>query len=137
MLFQVSSELLIWKLFVVDVQGEKGMTWSNLNDSENDMKTVLIILAVEWIVFLLLTLYLDQVVSADNGIRKHPLFFLGFKSKGEATKSGDAKLTTARSRRFSGSRRSMAHVNSEDAKAKPDRADVAREVSQIECALAD
>jgi ABC-type multidrug transport system ATPase subunit len=110
--------------------GEKGMKWSNLNDSENDMKTVLIILAVEWIVFLLLTLYLDQVVSADNGIRKHPLFFLNFKRKGEAAK-GDAALTTARSRRFSGSRRSMAHISSEDSKAKPDRADVARERQNV------
>lgn len=104
------------------------MKWSNLKDKQNGMKTVLIILAVEWIVFILLTFYLDQVVSSENGIRKHPLFFLNFKRKGENTKGGPA-LTSARSRKFSGSRKSMAHINAEDHKAKPDRADVAREVS--------
>jgi len=111
------------------IQGEKGMKWSNLNDKENGMKEAMIILAVEWVVFLLITFYLDQVVSSDNGIRKHPLFFLNFKRKGDTTSKGAPALTTARSRRFSGSRKSMAHIETEDLKAKGDRPDVAREVS--------
>lgn len=114
-------------------QGEKGMKWSNLNDEENGMKEVLIILFIEWIVFLILTIYLDQVVS-DNGIRKHPLFFLGFKRKGDTqTKGAGPALTPNRSRKFSGSRRSLAHINAEDLKNKADRPDVAREVSHEIC----
>lgn len=105
----------------------KGMQWSDLKDNKNKLQTSLIILAVEAIVFMLLALYLDQVVSSDNGINKHPLFFLNFKRKGAKP---EAALTTARSRRFSGSSRAMAYMNAEDAKAI-DRPDVAREVSSL------
>uniref|UniRef100_A0A7I4ACZ0 ABC transporter domain-containing protein n=1 Tax=Physcomitrium patens TaxID=3218 RepID=A0A7I4ACZ0_PHYPA len=120
----------LYENFIVDLNTSniKGMQWSDLKDNKNKLQTSLIILAVEAIVFMLLALYLDQVVSSDNGINKHPLFFLNFKRKGAKP---EAALTTARSRRFSGSSRAMAYMNAEDAKAI-DRPDVAREREQVE-----
>ena len=102
------------------------MQWSNLNDPKNGMKTVLIVLTVEWIVFMLLNLYLDQVVS-DNGIRKHPLFFLNFKRKNKT--AGGAVLSSSLSGKFSGRSKSFGHMNAEDQKSKADRPDVDTEVS--------
>ncbi|KAG0592931.1 hypothetical protein KC19_1G291300 [Ceratodon purpureus] len=110
--------------------GTKGMQWSNLNDEKNGMKTVLIILAVEAIVFMLLTLYLDQVVASGGGIRKHPLFFLNFKRK---DKSIGSTLASSRSnsRKISGSSKSLSHMAVEDKKAVK-RQDVEREREQVE-----
>ncbi|KAG0620187.1 hypothetical protein M758_4G196700 [Ceratodon purpureus] len=115
--------------------GEKGMRWSNLNDERNDMKSVLIILAVEWVVFMLLNFYLDQVVSSDNGIRKHPLFFLNFKRK-DKTKGGPA-LSSSLSRKYSGRSKSLSHIEAEDLKSKADRPDVARERDQVKSLAAN
>ncbi|CAI5466130.1 unnamed protein product [Closterium sp. Yama58-4] len=50
------------------------LTWATA--ATNGYLTAVAILAVEWLVFLLLAIYLDQVVSAGSGVRKHPLFFL-------------------------------------------------------------
>ena len=110
-------------------QGTKGMQWSNLNDEKNGMKTVLIILAVEAIVFMLLTLYLDQVVASGGGIRKHPLFFLNFKRKDKSIGSTLAS-SGSNSRKISGSSKSLSHMAVEDKKAVK-RQDVEREVSHI------
>ena len=52
------------------------MQWTNINDSQNGMKNVLGIMAVEWILFLLLTHYLDQVLVSGSGLKKNPVFFL-------------------------------------------------------------
>merc|ERR1711871_331688 len=38
-------------------------------------------LVVETAVLLLLTVYLDQVLPSPIGVKKHPLFFLGVKSR--------------------------------------------------------
>jgi hypothetical protein len=40
------------------------MGWSNLSDSQNGLVTALVILLVEWLLFLLLGYYLDQVRPA-------------------------------------------------------------------------
>lgn len=58
--------------FEANATGNDGMRWSNLNDSVNGMRTVLIIMFIEWILVLLVAYYLDQVL----GSRKSPLFFL-------------------------------------------------------------
>jgi hypothetical protein len=42
---------------------------------------VLVSMAIEWPVFLLLALYLDQIIDSGHGVTKHPLFFLGIKYK--------------------------------------------------------
>ncbi|KAK6123306.1 hypothetical protein DH2020_042957 [Rehmannia glutinosa] len=52
--------------------GTDGMRWKDLNDSNNGMREVLIIIAVEWVVVLGVAYYADQVVSSG----KNPLFFL-------------------------------------------------------------
>lgn len=53
-----------------------GMRWENLNDSMNGMRDVLVIMVCEWAVLLLVSFYLDQVVTCG----KSPLFFLPKKS---------------------------------------------------------
>ncbi|KAF5178760.1 Abc transporter a family member [Thalictrum thalictroides] len=53
-----------------------GMKWEDMNDRLIGMKEVLIVMSIEWCVFLILTFYLDQVVSTGSGVKKHPLFFL-------------------------------------------------------------
>jgi hypothetical protein len=50
--------------------GTNGMKWANLSDSENGMRTVLIIMVVEWAILLPLAFYLDQVSSLGGGLRK-------------------------------------------------------------------
>ncbi|XP_066327202.1 ABC transporter A family member 7-like isoform X2 [Miscanthus floridulus] len=56
--------------------GTTGMKWSNLDDSLNGMRGVLIIMVVEWAILLPLAFYADQVSSLGGGFRKNPFFFL-------------------------------------------------------------
>ena len=58
--------------------GTSGMQWRDLNDRQNGMKDVLIIMFVEWLVFLPVAYYLDKVLG---GIRKVPLFLLNYFQK--------------------------------------------------------
>ncbi|KAL9155879.1 hypothetical protein ABFS82_09G035500 [Erythranthe guttata] len=57
--------------------GSDGMRWNDLNNSNNGMREVLIIIAVEWLVVLCVAYYADQVASSG----KNPLFFLRKKPK--------------------------------------------------------
>jgi len=60
--------------------GTSGMSWSDLSDDpRNGFGAVLTALALEWPLFMILTLYLDQVIDSGSGVPKHPLFFLGYK----------------------------------------------------------
>ena len=46
------------------------------------LAVVFVILVVEWIVFLVLAVYLEQVLASGTGVRRYPLFFLpSWKSK--------------------------------------------------------
>lgn len=56
--------------------GTYGMYWEYLSSSSNGMREVLIIMSVEWVVFLIAAYYLDQVISSETGNRRSPLFFL-------------------------------------------------------------
>ncbi|PIA27921.1 hypothetical protein AQUCO_07400037v1 [Aquilegia coerulea] len=56
--------------------GTDGMRWKNLSDGKNGMRTILIIMFVEWLLVLPVAYYLDQVVSSGSGVKKSPLFFL-------------------------------------------------------------
>ncbi|TVT99243.1 hypothetical protein EJB05_55419 [Eragrostis curvula] len=47
-----------------------GIQWRDLSNKENGMIDILIIMALEWVSFLLLTLYLDEYGSLRKGIRK-------------------------------------------------------------------
>lgn len=111
----------------MNFQGEKGMQWSNLNDESNGLKDVLVILFVEWVVFMLLTFYLDQVAATESGINKHPLFFLNFKRKAKKSAGGRG----IGSRQPSARSKSLGQINVENGGGIGDRQDVAREVSII------
>jgi hypothetical protein len=74
--------------------GTKGMRWGDLSNSENGMRTVMIIMVLEWIVLLPLAFYLDQVSSLGGSIRKNPIFFLNFLKKKKIARSRSLQLTT-------------------------------------------
>jgi hypothetical protein len=81
--------------------GTKGMRWSDLSNSENGMRTVMIIMVLEWIVLFPLAFYLDQVSSLGGGFRKNPLFFLNFLKKKKMVRSRSLQLTTSFNRQGS------------------------------------
>lgn len=56
--------------------GTYGMFWEYLSNSNNGMREVLIIMSIEWVVFLIVSYYLDQVISSGSGNRWSLLFFL-------------------------------------------------------------
>ncbi|OIS96113.1 PREDICTED: ABC transporter A family member 7-like [Nicotiana attenuata] len=56
--------------------GTYGMYWEYLISNGNGVREVLIIMSVEWVVFLISAYYLDQVISSGTGNRRSPLFFL-------------------------------------------------------------
>ncbi|KAE8817675.1 ABC transporter A family member 7-like [Hordeum vulgare] len=56
--------------------GTDGMKWTNLGDPVNGMRTVLIIMVIEWAILLPLAFYLDQVSSLGGGLRKRLLISL-------------------------------------------------------------
>ncbi|KAK6924978.1 ABC transporter-like, ATP-binding domain, partial [Dillenia turbinata] len=62
--------------------GNRGMQWKDLSDSTNGMKEVLIIMLVEWILVLIVAIFVDQVLSPGSGISRGPIYFLkSFKKK--------------------------------------------------------
>ncbi|KAF5188856.1 Abc transporter a family member 7-like [Thalictrum thalictroides] len=56
--------------------GTDGMRWKNLSDGKNGMRTILIIMFVEWVLVLPVAYYKDQVVSSRSSVKKSPPFFL-------------------------------------------------------------
>lgn len=58
------------------IVGTYGMCWDYLSNSNNGMREVLIIMSIEWVVFLIVSYYLDQVISSGSGNRRSLLFFL-------------------------------------------------------------
>ena len=66
-----------------------GITWSNLDDPGNGLVAVMIIFAVESVLFLVVAWYLEQVYPQGCGVARHPLFFLGKKYKSELYEEED------------------------------------------------
>ncbi len=95
------------------LQNTKGMGWKNLNDPLNGMKTALGIMVVEWLVFLIIAYYLEQVIASGSGVKKHPLYFLKFLYRGNKEKDVEAKNLL---------------VPNEETNIEMDRPDVAQEV---------
>ncbi|KAK9049056.1 hypothetical protein SSX86_031977 [Deinandra increscens subsp. villosa] len=58
--------------FAGNYMGTDGMRWGDLSDSKNEMRRVLIIMVLEWLVIFFVTYYIDQ--AGRSG--KSPLFFL-------------------------------------------------------------
>lgn len=69
---------------------ETGMGWQDINSSINNFKYVyfLQMQSIGIVFFLVLGIYLDQVWPSEIGMRRHPLFFLGFPFK---AKEGENK----------------------------------------------
>jgi len=70
-----------------------GLSFSNLNDGYNGMSVAMGIMAIEWVIFLVLAWYLEQVLPTGTGVRRPPLFFLkGRKRRGKrnSISAGDA-----------------------------------------------
>ncbi|XP_010261075.1 PREDICTED: ABC transporter A family member 7-like isoform X2 [Nelumbo nucifera] len=57
--------------------GTFGMKWEDLSDQKDGIRGTLIIMALEWLILLAVSYYMNQVISSGNGITRHPLFFLG------------------------------------------------------------
>lgn len=74
--------------FLGDYMGSHGMTWSNLSDSMNGMREVLIIMVLEWLMVLPVAFYIDQVASSGSAVKKNPLFFLRSLRKRKKSLSG-------------------------------------------------
>ncbi|KAJ0988058.1 hypothetical protein J5N97_006414 [Dioscorea zingiberensis] len=62
--------------FSGDYMGTHGMRWSDLSDSLNGMKDVLIIIVIEWFVLLPVAYYIDRLASRSSIIRKGPVSIL-------------------------------------------------------------
>lgn len=88
----------LWEIsqyaFRAAYQGSEGMTWSKLGDPNNQVPIVMIIFAVEWIVFMAAAWYLEQVIPTGIGIPRHPLFFLGKNYKYSSSSSKKKALST-------------------------------------------
>lgn len=56
--------------------GTYGMSWEYLSNSNNGVREVLIIMSMEWVVFLIVSYYFDQVISSGSGNHQSLLFFL-------------------------------------------------------------
>lgn len=69
--------------FRASTQDTQGITWSNLSDDNNGLPGAMIIMAVEWAVFMAAAWYLEQVLDTGVGVPRHPLFFLGWSRRGE------------------------------------------------------
>ena len=51
-----------------------GIQWTDMTNPENGLAGVLIIMVLEWFVFLLLTFYLDHFHSFKDGMKKAAVF---------------------------------------------------------------
>ncbi|KAL2614026.1 hypothetical protein R1flu_025718 [Riccia fluitans] len=109
--------------------GIRGMQWENLNEEKNGLKTVFVIQSVEWFVFLVIAVYLDQVMLASgSGMRRHPLFFLGF-TRARGDKPGSRALFhRALSRSRSRSQRNV-NMESPDVLAERERVEQLRNIT--------
>lgn len=93
-------------------RGTSGMAWSNLADKRNGMKATLTIMTMEWLVMLVVSYYVEQVVSFGNGVTGYSFFCIG----------NSWKMSKQIERRSSKKRSSIVRVDMENF-------DVSKEVS--------
>ncbi|KAF8065710.1 ABCA3 [Scenedesmus sp. PABB004] len=60
--------------FLAVYRSSAGMTAANLADPGNGMLTTWLILGLEWVAFMALAWYLEQVYASGTGNRRHPLY---------------------------------------------------------------
>ncbi|WIA37022.1 hypothetical protein OEZ86_014006 [Tetradesmus obliquus] len=97
--------------FLAVYRNSYGMSFASLSDPGNGMTTAWLILGVEWLLFMGLAWYLEQVFASGTGNRRHPLFFLeplrnwlsggkggkGGKGSRQPRASGELQLPTIKS----------------------------------------
>ena len=74
--FSLYRGLYEFSAFSGNENGTGGMKWANLSDPVNGMRTILIIMVIEWAILLPLAFYLDQVSLLGGGLRKRLLILL-------------------------------------------------------------
>ncbi|CAN4100427.1 unnamed protein product [Withania somnifera] len=77
--------------------GTYGIFWEYLSNSKNGMREVLIIMSIEWMVFLIVSYYLDQVISSGSGNRRSLLFFFPKYQRKHSTSSEKPSFQSAES----------------------------------------
>lgn len=98
-LYRIVYEFSQSALLVSDM-GSTGMQWSDLSDTKNGMRSVLTIMILEWILFMLLSFYLDHFGSVQNGIRKALLLLHSHRA---AKRSSAAQQQTVQIQEFKAS----------------------------------
>uniref|UniRef100_A0ACD5YPS3 Uncharacterized protein n=1 Tax=Avena sativa TaxID=4498 RepID=A0ACD5YPS3_AVESA len=98
-LYRIVYEFSQSALLVSDM-GSTGMQWSDLSDTKNGMRSVLTIMILEWMLFMLLSFYLDHFGSFQNGIRKAVLLL---RSHRAAKRSSAAQQQTVQIQEFKAS----------------------------------
>eukprot|EP00210_Caulerpa_lentillifera_P003610 g3445.t1 len=63
----------------------QGLTWKSLCQKNNHMGFVILVLLLEWPVFMYLAWYLEQVITNTSMTMRHPLFFLDYFRKSKQT----------------------------------------------------
>ena len=75
-LFRVLYEFAQYA-FLADRTGDTGLTWSKARmHMDCGFLRLCAIMILEWIIFLLLSYYLEQISGSGTGVKKHPLYFL-------------------------------------------------------------
>ncbi|KAL4428467.1 hypothetical protein ABPG75_002556 [Micractinium tetrahymenae] len=85
--------------FLADRTGGSGLTWGKLLEPGNGMISVLLICGIESIGLMVCGYYIEQVNGAGTGVRRHPLFFLGFKMSDQGAGEGGPLRRWLRRRR--------------------------------------
>ncbi|CAM0946013.1 unnamed protein product [Alopecurus aequalis] len=98
-LYRIVYEFSQSALLVSDM-GSTGMQWSDLSDTKNGMTSILTIMLLEWILFMLLSFYLDHFGSFPNGIRKAVLLLHSHRA---AKRSSAAQQQTMQIQEFKAS----------------------------------
>uniref|UniRef100_A0A453FZP1 ABC transporter domain-containing protein n=1 Tax=Aegilops tauschii subsp. strangulata TaxID=200361 RepID=A0A453FZP1_AEGTS len=73
--FSLYRGLYEFSAFSGNENGTGGMKWANLSDPVNGMRTILIIMVIEWAILLPLAFYFDNVSLLDGRLRKRMLVF--------------------------------------------------------------
>lgn len=80
--------------FLADRTGGTGLTWEKLLDPGCGMLQIWMYFLLQWLLLPVLALYIEQVSGAGSGIKKHPLFFLGYTLEGGLQRPSSKEAAT-------------------------------------------
>ncbi|GAX75876.1 hypothetical protein CEUSTIGMA_g3319.t1 [Chlamydomonas eustigma] len=93
-LYRGLYELGSYSLFAINAN-QYGMTLSDLFDQGNGTIIAWVILLVEWPIFMVLAVYLEQVLGNGAGARQHPLFFMKYFKKTGGQVQEEQQITSS------------------------------------------